>query len=247
LTPRLFAVLFVSLTVLLIVLTISLVAFTPLREYIPGYGSEGNRKKMILLQNQTDSLQKLIAEISVYERDVKSLFTNSYIKEDSIDLSQKIDYAEAKGKFAFSEFDSILIQAEINKAAAKSKTRYVKPKKQQRSDLFFTPVNGVVQQQYTADLKGIKIASDKGNSVFAILEGTVIYVGYGWESGTCIIILHPENIVAVYQQAGNAMVQTGDYVKQKQAISSIDSDKPLVFGLWINGGFVNPEQYIIFE
>ena len=247
LTPRLFVVLFISISVLLIVLTISLVAFTPLREYIPGYGSEENRKKMILLKNQTDSLQKLISEITVYERDVKTVFINGRFKDDTVDLEQKIDYSNEKNKFAFSEYDSILIAAEIKKAAAKRKITHIKPQKQKRSDLFFMPANGIVIQKYTAELKGIKIASDRETSVFSILEGTVIYVGYGLETGTCILILHPNNIVTIYQHAGRPAVQTGDYVKPKQAISTIDSDMPLVFGLWINGGFVNPEEYILFS
>jgi murein DD-endopeptidase MepM/ murein hydrolase activator NlpD len=247
LTPSLLFYSFVTIIVLFIILTISLVAFTPLREYIPGYGSEQNMKKMIQLKTQTDSLQKMIADITTYEQSVKTILANGNFKDDTVDFVPQTPVAEGKGTFAFSEYDSILIQTEISKAAnLKKKTTHVKQKEYRRPSLFFTPVKGVVQQKYTTDLKGIKIACAKEASVFTPLSGTVIYVGCTLESGTCILILHPENIVTIYQNVGRPTVQTGDYVKPKQLIAVINSEIPLTFGLWINGGFVNPEEYIAF-
>jgi len=247
LTPSLLFYSFVTIIVLFVILTISLVAFTPLREYIPGYGSEQNMKKMIQLKSQTDSLQKMIADITTYEQNVKTILADGNFKDDTVDFVPPTPIAEEKGTFAFSEYDSILIQTEISKAAnLKKKTAYVKQKEYKRPSLFFTPVKGVVQQKYTTDLKGIKIACAKETSVFTPLAGTVIYVGYTLESGTCILILHPENIVTIYQNVGRPTVQIGDYVKPKQLIAVINSEIPLTFGLWINGGFVNPEEYIAF-
>jgi len=247
LTPRSFFYFVVTTIVLLVTVTISLVAFTPLREYIPGYGSEQNRQKMIELKMRADSLQKMIVEITTYEQHVKKIFTNSRFTDDSIDFVPKTDILDGKGDFAFSEYDSILMVVEIAKAAQfPRKTTHIKQKEHKRSDLFFTPVKGSVQQKYTAELKGIKISSAKETAVFAPLDGTVIYVGYTLESGTCMVILHPDNIVTVYQQAGKPAVQTGDCVKSKQLIATTNSDMPLLFGLWINGGFVNPEEYIMF-
>ena len=247
LTPRLFAILFVSLTVLLIVLTITLVAFTPLREYIPGYGSEHHTQKIAFLQSKTDSLDKLIAEITVYERDLKTLLTGGKFKDDTLNLTQKEDVAAGKDKFAFSEYDSVLMQVKTNRANVLPKTNsiHIKQTENKRPDLFFVPVNGTIQQRYSSEFKGVKISCAKGSDVFASLAGTVIYVGYGLKTGTCIVILHPGNIVTVYQRAGKSAVRTGDYVKPKQVISTTDSDI-LLFELWINGIAVKPEEYILF-
>jgi murein DD-endopeptidase MepM/ murein hydrolase activator NlpD len=247
LTPRLVATLSFSAIVLLIALTIALVAFTPLREYIPGYGNEQNLQKMVHLQAQIDSMHRLIASISTYEQNVKKIFTNGVFEEDSTDLYFKTTTTTEKNAFAFSEFDSILLEAEVKKAAlAKNMVTHIKQKEQNRSDLFFPPVKGVVQQKYTLESKGIKLACKKGTPVFAPTAGMVIYTRYTSETGTCIILLHPNNIVTIYQQAGKTSLQTGDYVKPKQIISTIDSETSLVFELWINGSFVNPEEYILF-
>lgn len=59
-----------SLSLLLIFLTSILIAFTPLREYIPGYASTNLRSKTIYLTTKVDSLEKVITYNSAY---IKSL------------------------------------------------------------------------------------------------------------------------------------------------------------------------------
>jgi len=246
LTPRLFAVIFTSLIILLIILTISLVAFTPLREYIPGYDSEQNDKKIMQLQAKTDSLDKLLTSITAYGLDVKTILTEGYFKSDTIDLKQKADAPMKKSEFAFSEYDSILMQVNVAQSISKNIPARIKQQANKPPDLFYVPAKGTINQQYTHESKGIKISTSKESSVFASLAGMVIYVGYGFDKGTTLVLYHPDNILTVYQQAGKSTVRVGDYVKPKQVISIIDSDLPLEFALWINGNFVNPQEYILF-
>ena len=250
LTPRLIFILFTALIVLLITLTISLIAFTPLREYIPSYGNEQSNHKITLLQTKADSIGKLIAEITTYGEDIKTVLTDGRFKDDTIDLNQKADVPVAKGEFAFSEYDSVLMQIEGRKTDKRLKNipAYIKQKdRTPPPDLFFAPVDGgIIMQKYNPGSRGITIARTKENSVFASLAGRVIYSDYNLNTGTCIIILHPGNIITIYQQAGKSRVEVGDYVKPKQIISTLNSDDPMMFELWINGSFVNPEEYILF-
>jgi len=246
LTPRLFGILSVSLTILLIILTIMLIAFTPLREYIPGYGSEQSNHKMFLLQTKTDSLTKLISEIKTYEQDIKTVLTGGFFKDDTVDNTQETSIVTGKKEFAFSEYDTVLMQVKTDKEVNLSKNNSANIKNDNDSpDLLFAPVLGTIQQQYTSELRAIKILSARGNAVFASLAGTVIYVDYNLKSGTCIMMLHSNNIVTVYQNAGSPIVNVGDYVKSKQMIAMLDSEV-LTFALWVNGSAVNPEKYIVF-
>jgi septal ring factor EnvC (AmiA/AmiB activator) len=248
LTPRLIVILFTTLIISLIALTISLVAFTPLREYIPGYGSEQNNHKLILLQAKTDAINKVLAEITAYEQDVKTVLTAGTFKDDTIDLKQKADVPTEKARFAFSEYDSILMQVEGKKTdkLPKNILTHITQKNRKPSDLFFAPVNGVILQAYNSEVKGIKISCTKDSSVFAPLEGTVIYMDYNLKTGACIVIHHQGNIITTYQQAGRPKVEAGDFVKPKQIISTLQADTPLTFKLWLNGDYVNPEEYILF-
>ena len=66
--------LLVSLSaILLIVLTTLLIAFTPLREYIPGYSSTALKKKATKLNYKTDSLQQVIAMNEKYFASIKKV------------------------------------------------------------------------------------------------------------------------------------------------------------------------------
>ena len=248
-TPRLLLILFSAFIILLIALTISLILFTPLREYIPSYGNDQNTTKLMLLRSKTDSIHKLLAEITIYERDIKNVLTDGHFLNDTIDLNQKADEPRIKSEFAFSEYDSILMRMEGKQTEKRLKNipAYIKQKDHTPPpDLFFAPLNGIVLQSYNSYSRGIEIAGTKGSSVFASLSGRVIYSDYNLNTGACIVILHPGNIITVYQQTGKPNVVTGDYVKPKQVISTLDSDAPLTFELWINGDFVNPEEYILF-
>src|SRR5437870_1279754 len=60
--------------VLAITIVISLVAFTPLREYIPGYGDVTERKQILALNIKADSIEKSIESRDVYINSVLSAF-----------------------------------------------------------------------------------------------------------------------------------------------------------------------------
>ena len=58
-------------TIFLIVATILLIVFTPLREYIPGYSSTALKKEAITLNYKTDSLQQVIILNEQYFESIK--------------------------------------------------------------------------------------------------------------------------------------------------------------------------------
>src|SRR5436189_5322013 len=62
----------------LIFITLYLIAFTPLREYIPGYADVNMRRNMVMLSLKTDSLEK--------QMHAENWFLNNYknILQDSI-------------------------------------------------------------------------------------------------------------------------------------------------------------------
>ena len=75
------------ISIIMIVLTVSLVAFTPLREYIPGYGLEVNtRKDLINLTLKLDSLQHELSMRASAMENIKNIISGN-ASGDS--LSQK--------------------------------------------------------------------------------------------------------------------------------------------------------------
>lgn len=63
--------------VLLVGLTIALIAFTPLKYYIPGYGTRESRTALQVLKLRTDSLERAIRYRDQYLNGVKKALSGS--------------------------------------------------------------------------------------------------------------------------------------------------------------------------
>lgn len=73
--------------ILLVGLTIGLIAFTPLKYYIPGYGSKESRTTLQLLKIKTDSLEQSMHEKDIYLESLrKVLNTNIPQQLDTLPL-----------------------------------------------------------------------------------------------------------------------------------------------------------------
>jgi len=73
--------------ILLVGLTIGLIAFTPLKYYIPGYGSKESRTTLQLLKIKTDSLEQSMHDKDIYLESLKKVLnTNTPQQLDTIPL-----------------------------------------------------------------------------------------------------------------------------------------------------------------
>jgi hypothetical protein len=61
--------------VVLVGLTTALISFTPLKFYIPGYGSMSERRELTRLKLRTDSLEKQIQYREAYWENVKNVLS----------------------------------------------------------------------------------------------------------------------------------------------------------------------------
>ena len=79
---------FSTLFVLLVGLTIALIAFTPLKFYIPGYGTRESRTALQVLKIRTDSLERAIRYKDQYLDGVKkALSGNGTLVLDTIPVA----------------------------------------------------------------------------------------------------------------------------------------------------------------
>ena len=72
----------ISITLILLVgMTIALIAFTPLKYYIPGYGTKESRTALQLLKIRTDSLEQAIHYKEQYLEGVKKVLSEGNPKQ----------------------------------------------------------------------------------------------------------------------------------------------------------------------
>lgn len=66
-----------SIFVLLVGLTTALIVFTPLKEYVPGYGSGHQRSELRTLKIKVDSLEREMSAKDRYVTDLKKVFSGN--------------------------------------------------------------------------------------------------------------------------------------------------------------------------
>ena len=64
-----------SIFVILVSLTVALIVFTPLKEYLPGYGSRNSRRELQVLKMKTDSLEQNMRYKDQYLQNFKKVLT----------------------------------------------------------------------------------------------------------------------------------------------------------------------------
>jgi murein DD-endopeptidase MepM/ murein hydrolase activator NlpD len=239
-------------SILLIALTSLLIAFTGLREYIPGYSSTALKKKATRLVYEADSLKTRLAVIERFTSAIKPVLTGEISPEkiDSI-ATEAENIVVDESKLEATEQD-LLFRAKID-----SKDRFpLSEGADGRAEIvFFSPLTGNVSQGFDMNEKhyALDIVAQTGTPVKAIADGTVILAEWTAETGYVITIQHPNEFISVYKHNGTLLKQQGDIVKSGEAIASVGSTGELTTGphlhfeLWGNGFPVDPTDYIDFQ
>lgn len=249
----------VGMALLLIIITSIIIAFTPLREYIPGYTDTNLNREVYLLNLRADSLAKEMHKKDIYFQNLQRVVEGYDFAADSTLAALNIYEPLPKGvtdtiTLKKSEQDSILrAEYEAQNQYNLFGPDYLPPAKP--SSLvknFFVPLNGSIVNAFNPDNGhfGVDIATDGDQIINATLDGTVVFASWSINSGYCIGIQHADSYFSVYKHNATLLKKEGDYVKAGEAIAILgksgDSKESehLHFELWHNGIAVNPADYM---
>lgn len=246
-----------GLIVVLICLVISLVAFTPLREYIPGYADVSIRKDLLHLSLKADSLEVALQERADYIRNIRRILTDSVDVNDTSKVAKTDTASKQNNTFpAPSHADSILrkeveSQNPYNVALGNNNG---KTNNNLNDYFFFAPLKGIVTNGFNpaGNHYGVDITSKENDAIKATLDGTIILSTWTLATGNIIIIQHNDNIISVYEHNSVLLKKAGDHVKAGDVIAIIGNTGELTTGphlhfeLWYQGNPVNPLDYIAF-
>ena len=235
---------------LLIGITILLIIFTPLKEYVPGYSSSKLRKKATNLTYKIDSLEQKIKRNDLYIKGVKALLSGD-VKIPDIETTEIVqkNVTEILNLNA-SHQDSVF------RRKVEEEDRFSVFKKIKHTEIvFFSPVKGNVTNVFNSKNKhfAIDIAVEKNTPVKSVADGTVIFTGFIAETGYVMLIEHAQGFLSVYKHNTTLFKEQGDLILSGEVIASSGSTGSLTTGphlhfeLWSNGHPVNPLDFIDFE
>jgi len=240
-------------SILLIIGTIFLIAFTNLREYIPGYSSTKLKRDATDLIYKTDSLEQVLEVNNLYIQKVRELLTGkiSDVQFDKDSVLEAIKYDKDTINLDPSNLD-MQFRQDIESADRYS---IFNEATKDAELVFFAPVTGTISDVYNPKTKhfAIDIAVEMGTPVKAVADGTVIFAEWTAETGHVVIIEHANGFISVYKHNTALHKEQGDLVKSGEVVASagntgeLSTGPHLHFELWNEGYPVNPSNYIDFE
>lgn len=237
----------------LIGLTTLLIAFTPMREYIPGYSSTKLKKQATDLTYETDSLVRVLNNTNQYLENIKMVLTgdieNNEINRDSLRAQFKLDPSTVD--LTPIRQDSLL-RAEV---ALEDKYNLFERNTEKSDVVLFPPVGGTVTQTYDTRKRhyAVDVVAPRETPVKAVANGIVIFAEWTADTGHVIILKHKDGLLSVYKHNGSLNKGQGDIVRAGEVIASVGNTGEfttgphLHFELWDKGTPVNPQDFIDFK
>ena len=244
----------VSAFVIFCAVIYSIIAFTPIRTFIPGYPDEATKRIAIHNAIKADSLERVIIKWELYSANLRRVLEGESKTSDIDSLMnasrQKVNNAK--------DLNVLILQDSLLRSSVIQEDMFAVADKNKRSlpiegMHFFTPVKGIITQGYDSAMHPfVDIAAAEGTVVNAIADGTVIYTGWSEETGYTIQIQHDAEIISIYKHNQKLIKSVGDKVTAGSPIAlvgntgSLTTGPHLHFELWYKGESMDPTKHINF-
>ncbi|MBF12159.1 MAG: peptidase M23 [Flavobacteriaceae bacterium] len=231
----------------------SIISYTPLKEFIPGYDSSELRKKAVQNLFLTDSLITLYNQNIMYLNSVKKVLTEDISFEES-----NISEDEIKSQSQSSPFVTLpILEDSLLRAFVSQQDKYspILNNEFKLNTFLFPPVKGTISQPFDINSShyAADIAVEENTPVKAIADGTVVFSEWTAQTGFVIILEHNFGLLSVYKHNSSLNKNQGDEVVGGEVIATVGNTGEystgfhLHFELWVDGYPMNPENFFNFS
>ncbi len=252
----------VSLSVFLIFITTYIIAFTSLREYIPGYTNVELDRQVYNLLRTTDSLETVVRQKQSFFENISRIIHGYDFADDSLNAVLQSKGATTVNVDTISwkkSLEDSLLRLEFERVEKYNLNMEAAliPEAQRRAmavTSFFVPLKGIITNRFDPVQKhfGVDIVAKSNETIKSTLEGTVVFADWTPGKGHVIGIQHTGNFFSVYKHNSVLLKREGDFVRAGEPVAilgesgELSSGPHLHFELWFNAAPVNPEEFISF-
>ena len=248
-----FLVAVVSIIVVLSAIIYSIIAFTPVRTFIPGYPDAHSKRAAIQNAMRIDSLENVIYRWELYSENLRRVVNG----EEPLKIDSIINASRGNNGIKADAADLAMKDSLLRQQVKEEEQFDISDRDKRNLPIeglhFFIPLKGVISQGYDPAVHPfIDITAQAGSVVKATLDGTVISDGWSEEAGYTIQIQHDGDIISIYKHNEKLLKKTGDKVTAGSPIALVGNTGKLSIGehlhfeLWYKGEAVDPARYINF-
>src|SRR6056300_236591 len=230
----------------------ALIAYTPMKEYIPGYDSNELRKKATQNLFVTDSL------IEIYNQNLQYLNAVRAVWAEDVDYQdpETSDLGLNDNEQNDAEPISIVPEDSLLRAFVAQQEKYNPniSSELELNDLLLPPALGPISQGFNTEENhfAVDIVLKQNTPIKSIADGTVIFSEWTAQTGFVIIIEHSFGALSAYKHNASLTKSQGESVLAGEVIASagntgeLSTGLHLHFELWIEGYPMNPENFFNF-
>src|SRR5574344_1734319 len=217
LSPKNIFVVVTTSAILLIVLTAMLIAFTPLRVYVPGYTSPDEYRKYKAAAKRVETVEKMLVQNQQYIDNFYRILNDQVMPnelEQDVSEADNVSPVPTEITAEHTEAEMLLrqdAQQLTSKLPAQTSTQtvYINRKADVENLWLQFPTMGAIISYYNASQHeyGINIRNKPNTLINSVADGIVIFSGYDATDGNVIIIQHHNNLISVYKH-NNILLKT---------------------------------------
>lgn len=252
-----------SIVVLVAVAVVLLVAYTPLKKYLPGFGDIVQRQELAELAGQVTFLERELEAQTAYAESFRKLLLG---KHQSLEEAEAVmDTMHLEGQE--NNIAEVTLSAEeiqlrremeleaVGQAARNGRQPVAGSLDVPLEQMFLAaPIRGEITGAFQPDKShnGVDIIAAKGTAVKAAMGGFVILSDYTYDTGYTIGLQHQNGIITFYKHNSELLKDVGSHVQSGEAIAIIGNTghqttgPHLHFELWSRGIPMNPVDFITF-
>jgi len=261
LTPLNLYIALSALVFLVAVAVFMLIAFTPLRQYIPGYGDIVQRQEMNEMEEALTTMGKQLDNQELYIETLKRNIHGEVITADEVEqLSAAVDTVDARPVPPSEEEIRLRREMALERVGSNSRGANGVAPSPGSNDVplaqlyLVAPVNGEISAGFnrSEDHLGVDILAPQNTPVKATRDGIVFMSEFTSSNGNVVGLQHDNNLVTFYKHNSQLLKKVGDQVKAGEAIAIIgntgklSSGPHLHFELWHEGEAIDPTGYLRF-
>ena len=260
LTPMNLYVLASTILVLVAILVFLLIAYTPLRKYIPGYGDVVQRREVNQLKDTVGELTEALDAQTLYIENFRKTLNDEVTTGDDVEEPDESVTGEQEPVTQSEAEVQFRREMELERVGDRDRNGNDGIPTGGSSEVplaeisLVAPVNGEISSGFGSqpDHLGVDILAAQNTAIKAAAGGIVVISEFTPENGNVVGIQHDNNLLTFYKHNSKLLKQVGDRVRQGEAVAIIgntgtQSTGPhLHFEMWYRQQAIDPVEFLNF-